>query len=78
MTPTQAEIRQAVVDSACAELLRELQYAHQIILNALNLMTLDQKFEWGIANTRDGIDADGITRFHERAAVIAKADGVKP
>lgn len=72
-TADQARIRQAVIENRNAELLRELQHAHQIIRNALNLMTTDQKFDWGAANTRDGVDGDGITRFHEREAVLVRA-----
>lgn len=77
MTTQQACIRQAAAENKNAELLRELRHAHQIIKNALNLMTLDQKFDWGTANARDGVDGDGMTRFHEREAVIGKTKGVQ-
>lgn len=58
---------------AAPELLSELQAAHQIILNALQIMTPKQKDAWAKANG-DLIES-GTTRFHERAAVIAKAQG---
>lgn len=75
MTPTQAAIRQAAADSSRAELLRELQAAHLIIRNALNLMSTSQKMVWGERNARDGVDGDGITRAFEREAVIARVTG---
>lgn len=58
---------------AAPELLAELQAAHQIIRNALAVMTTAQKLEWGNRNAADGVDGEGITRAHEREAVIAKA-----
>lgn len=58
-----------------SDLLRELQAAHQIIRNALAVMTVEQKAEWGRLNERDGVDGEGITRANEREAVIAKAGG---
>jgi len=61
--------------AAAPELLSELQKAHQIILNALAVMTTEQKLEWARANDRDGCIGEGTTRFHERAAAIAKATG---
>jgi len=73
MTPDQAAIRQALLDNSRAELLHELQHAHQIIQNALNLMTNEQKFHWCEANARDGVDGDGITRYHERETAIKRA-----
>lgn len=57
--------------STTADLLRELEAAHQIIRNALNLMTDAQKMKWAKANS-DLIES-GMTRFHERAAVIEAA-----
>jgi len=77
MNAMAAPIRQAIAENANAELLRELRHAHKIIQNALNLMTTDQKFEWGEANARDLVDGDGITRFYEREAVLKRADAAK-
>ncbi|SCB10153.1 hypothetical protein [Cupriavidus alkaliphilus] len=77
MTPTQAAIRQAVADSARAELLRELKAAHLIIRNALNLMSPCQQMVWGERNARDCVDGEGITRANEREAAIARATGVQ-
>lgn len=54
-------------------LLQELEAAHQIIRNALNIMTPEQKTAWWHMNERDGVDGEGITRANERAEVIAKA-----
>lgn len=61
-----------LVDAA-PELLHELQAAHKIIKNAIAVMTDDQKWKWGELNDRDGVDAAGITRYGERAEVLAKA-----
>jgi hypothetical protein len=60
------------------ELLSELQKAHQIIRNALGLMTPMQKAEWAKINERDGVIGEGTTRANERSAVIAKAAGSAP
>lgn len=76
MNTATAPIRQANAENANAELLRELRHAHQIILNAIRVMTLDQRLEWGEANVRDGVivDGDGISRFHEREALFKKVE----
>ncbi|KAI3591624.1 hypothetical protein D9X30_3449 [Cupriavidus sp. U2] len=60
-----------------AELLRELQLAHEIVRNALSLMTPAQRTDWAFLNVASGNDSDGTTRFHERAAVIARATGAQ-
>lgn len=57
------------------ELLDELAAAHQIIKNALAIMTPEQKCQWGELNDAEGVSGDGATRANERAAVIAKATG---
>ncbi|MGO4151383.1 hypothetical protein [Cupriavidus sp. YAF13] len=75
MTAEQAAMRQAAHENLQRELLRELQLAHWFILNALAIMTPEQKSEWASRNILSGNDSDGITRFHEREAVIAKAIG---
>lgn len=75
MTPDQAAIRQAIAANAQAELVRELQAAHLIIRNALSLMSTSQKMVWGERNARDLVDGEGITRAHEREAVIKRARG---
>lgn len=54
-------------------LLHELEAAHRIIRNALNLMTPEQKAAWGRMNARDGVDGEGVTRANERHLVIALA-----
>lgn len=63
------------VDSAAPDLLSELQKAHLIIRNALQIMTPEQKREWGQRNEADGVGGEGDTRANERSAVIAKAAG---
>ncbi|KWW37888.1 hypothetical protein ACUXAV_000223 [Cupriavidus metallidurans] len=75
MTPDQASLRQAAVTNCSADLLRELQHAHRIIQNGLQLMSVTQKDVWAERNARDGVDGKGTTRYHERAAVIARATG---
>lgn len=55
-----------------ADLLAELQAAHQIIRNALNIMTASLT-AWAVKNVRDVVDGEGATRANEREAVINKA-----
>lgn len=57
------------------ELLAELQAAHRIIRNALQVMSTEQKTRWGYLNAADGVDGEGITRANERAAVMQRAGG---
>ncbi len=61
--------------AAAPELLVELEAARDIIHNALSLMTTAQKSEWGRLNEAAGVEGEGVTRRHERNAVIAKATG---
>ena len=75
MTTDQAVARQAARENLQRELLRELERAHLIIRNALNLMTTDQVFAWGEKNAADGVDGTGVTRALEREAVIARVKG---
>ena len=65
----------ACLIAAAPELLAELQAAHRIIRHALAVMTFEQKAEWGRLNAGADVDGMGITRAHERAAVIVKAGG---
>ncbi|MCX9155878.1 hypothetical protein OPU71_07015 [Niveibacterium sp. 24ML] len=65
----------AASQSAAPDLLSELQKAHLIIRNALQLMTPEQKSEWGKCNEADGVSGDGITRANERLAVIERVAG---
>lgn len=53
-----------------ATALAELEAAQQIIKNALNIMTPEQKAEWAKKNEADGIISDGATRANERLAAI--------
>lgn len=48
----------------------EIRFAHQIIKNALNLMTPAQKNKWAKLNAQDGCDGEGSTRANERSAVL--------
>lgn len=59
------------------ELTHELECAHQIIRNALNLMSDHQKQEWASLNTGQCVDGEGITRANERekAFKLAFASG---
>ena len=53
------------------ELMNEHEKADQIIRNAMQLMTTEQKREWGLANERDDVDGDGISRANERMSLLA-------
>lgn len=57
------------------DLISELQSAHVIVRNALQLMTPEQKSEWGKRNDADGVGGEGVTRANERLAVIRRASG---
>lgn len=48
----------------------EILLAHQIIKNALNLMTPAQKAKWAKLNAQDGCDGEGATRANERLLVL--------
>jgi len=50
----------------------ELRHAHQIIQNALNLMTPAQKNKWAEKNARDFCDGEGTTRANERLEVLKR------
>lgn len=58
-----------------ADLLAELEKAHVIIRNALNLMTPAQKLAWSTKNAEAGVEGEGVTRANEREAIIAKMKG---
>lgn len=57
------------------ELLAELQAAHQLLVLALGCMTTKQQAAFAAKSERRGLGTDGATRHHERAAVIARAEG---
>jgi hypothetical protein len=61
--------------AAAPDLLSELEKAHRIIGNALQVMSFGQKHEWAKLNAQDGVDGEGTTRANEREAAIAKAEG---
>ncbi|WP_349609085.1 hypothetical protein [Cupriavidus sp. DF5525] len=76
MNADQAAVRQAIQANCNTELLRELQAAHRIIRNTLGILSVNQKAVLAERNARDGVDGEGITRAHEREAVIKRAGGV--
>ncbi|WP_412525895.1 hypothetical protein [Burkholderia lata] len=49
----------------------ELRAADTVIRNALAVMTMEQKSDWGCANHRDDVAGEGVTRYHERQVAIA-------
>lgn len=56
--------------------LKELKLANKIIINALNVITTDQKKAWDELNTRDDLkDGLALTRNNASESVIAKAEG---
>jgi len=55
-------------------LLAELHHADHIIKVMLNAMTLAQKSKCATQLEADGVSPDGMTRAHERAAVIQAAN----
>ena len=69
-----AEADAGLIASA-PDLLDELEKAHRIIRNALNIMTTDQKLLWADWNEHAGVAGDGVTRANEREAVINRARG---
>ena len=61
--------------AAPAEVLRELEMAHQIIRLMLGEMSTDAKARFAAMSEAAGLGPEGATRHHERAAVIARAGG---
>lgn len=58
--------------------IRHLKHSHKLIQMTLNLMSVEQKSAWAIANEGSGIVCEGATRAHERLAVLAKFEELKP
>ncbi|WP_374347711.1 hypothetical protein [Chitinimonas sp.] len=58
-----------------AALLAELENAHQIIRNALAIMTTEQKCQWADKNNASQVDGEGATRANERMALIESVKG---
>ena len=52
--------------------LQELIYAHFIIGALLNHMTLEEKAAAAKVLEENGVSEEGMTRFHERRAVIER------
>ena len=59
--------------TAHANLVAELRHADHIIKTMLNAMTVHQQARVGAKLEADGVAGEGMTRHHERAAVIAAA-----
>lgn len=55
------------------DLLAELHHADHIIKTMLRAMTVQQQARVGAQLEADGVAGEGMTRHHERAAVIAAA-----
>lgn len=60
-----------MADSLLKDAFRELELAHLVIRNALNLMTPEQKKRWAEQNEAAGCCGEGTTRANERAEIIA-------
>lgn len=58
--------------------IRHLKHCHKLIQMTLNLMSDKQKTAWAVANERSGIVGPRHTRSHERLAVLAKFEELKP
>lgn len=56
-----------------ANLVAELRHADHIIKTMLNAMTVHQQARVGAKLEADGVAGEGMTRHHERAAVLAAA-----
>jgi hypothetical protein len=61
------------MSSLQAQLVHELMCAEKIILAMLKHMTVAQKRAAGIEIEEAGIAGEGMTRYHERRAVLASA-----
>ena len=55
------------------DLIEELRKADRIINVMLNAMPMKAKLKCAAQLEREGISPDGMTRAHERAAVLAAA-----
>ncbi|WP_321889017.1 hypothetical protein [Paraburkholderia bannensis] len=71
IAPTEPEIPTLQVEKGL--LIYELRSAHQIIRNALAVMTTEQQIAWGEMNARNGVDGEGATRAAERDALLTRA-----
>lgn len=56
-----------------ANLVAELRHADHIIKTMLNAMTVHQQARVGAKLEADGVAGEGMTRHHERVAVLAAA-----
>lgn len=75
--PMHEAVAKARLHAAAPDLLVELLAAHRLLALALGVMTPASRFKFATASEREGLGVDGATRHAERAAVIARATGVK-
>lgn len=75
LTPIEAHLHDKARSNVALvpELAFELSNAHTIILHMLSSMTPDQQSKLALDLDALGISGEGATRYHERAAVLAKA-----
>lgn len=69
------KLEHSALIAAAPELLSELQMAHRLLMLALKHMGGERQSLFAAESEREGLGTDGATRYHERAAVIAKATG---
>lgn len=80
VSPTDSEQARAQAERFLShqrdDLLAELERAHTIIRNAMAVMSLPAKTQWGAMNERDGVAGEGITRANERLHLMARSRAV--
>lgn len=74
---TDKALANAQLFANAAALFDELKAAHQIIRNALNLMTPKQKLEWASKNENDNVIGEGTTRANERDALFQRICNIR-
>jgi hypothetical protein len=73
-----APITTTAASGTAQHLLAELQHAETIIKTMLGAMTVQQKIKVGAQLEAAGVAGEGMTRYHERRAVIEAANAVTP
>lgn len=74
-TTLELEPADANLIAAAPDLLTELEAAHRLLSLALGCMTTAGQAKFARQSEIAGLGADGASRHHERAAVLAKATG---
>jgi hypothetical protein len=72
--PNAAEQIEAV-EAVVGELIAELSNAHEIIKLAMNHVPAGSRTPWFLAIDGAGLCGDGVTRFQERKALLARVSG---